>query len=285
MTGRLSMLAGHGELVREGADAALAKGWQVQIVDLVGRDDAANYTTTPASVTKPLSIWMALRKFKPTHICMIGAVKISDRDREGLSGFIRGKNRGAKAKASGSGGGGDSAMSQLGKLLEFATGAKVVGIHEIVEDLLAPGGMIAGPKLNKKNTAQAAQSMQWARAVGQLDAGQVIVTAGTRIIAIEDIAGTDALMARVGEYRRQGMTGDGSAPLMLTKCRKPGQSGNIDMPAIGPDTVENAARAGIATIVVQSQQTLLISRGIFAQRAMELGVSVIGIEADDTNDG
>lgn len=276
------MLAGHGQLVLEGAEAALADEWRVQIVDLVGRDDVGHLDTVSASAANPISIWLALRKFKPTHICMVGAVRLSDRDRDGLAGFLRGKTGRSRTGAPGSTG--DGAMSQLSRLLEFATGAKVLGIHQIATGLLAPSGGVAGPKLGKRALAQAAASMKLARRVGHLDAGQAIVTAGSRIISAEDIAGTDALIDRVGQYREQGMTGDGSDPLVLTKCRKPGQTSHIDLPAIGPDTVERAARAGIATIVVQSQNTLLISRQDMVERANALGVSVIGIEADEQGD-
>lgn len=278
MVQRLAMLAGHGQLVREGADAALADDWLVQVIDLVGRDDISDLQPVSASPTNPVSIWLELRKFKPTHICMIGAVNLSDSDRAGIAGFLRGKSKSAyRGKA---GPGGDSAMSQLSRLLEFSTGAKVVGIHQIVGGLLAPAGLIAGPPLSKQSMEHAAFALKTARAVGELDAGQAIVTAGSRIIAIEDIAGTDALITRVGEYRRQGMTGDGVDPLVLTKCRKPGQLGTIDLPAIGPDTIDLAARSGIATIVVQSQHTLLISRQALIDRADELGVSIVGLEAE-----
>lgn len=282
MVRRLSMLAGRGHLVREGADAALANDWMVQIIDLVGRDDMAPFQPVSASPRNPLSIWMALRKFKPTHICMIGAVSLSDGDREGLAGFLRLKGKSSGQATSGSKG--DGALSQLSRLLEFATGAQVVGIHQIVDGLLAPKGLIAGPKLKKRTAELVSSTMHLARCVGQLDAGQAIVTAGDRIIAIEDIAGTDALLFRVGTYASDGLTGDGLAPLILTKCRKPGQPANIDLPAIGPDTIELAARAGIATIVVQADQTLLISREQITARAIELGVSVVGIEADDQID-
>lgn len=283
MKRRLSLLAGQGQLVLDGARAALADDWEVQVVNLVGREDLGDIDNVAASPTNPLSIWMALRRFGPSHICMIGAVRLSDGDREGLTRFLRGKAPTGPRTAVRSAG--DGALSQLSRLLEFSTGAKVVGIHEIVDGLLAPAGAIGGPKPGAEMLRLARQSMQLARKVGELDAGQSIVTAGGRLIAIEDIAGTDALIDRVGEYWRAGLAGDGTDPLVLTKCRKPGQSGAIDLPAIGPETVIRAGKAGIATIAVQSGHTLLISREELVRQAEVANVSVVGVEADERPDG
>ncbi len=283
MKQRLSLLAGHGQLVLDGARAALADNWEVQVVNLVGRDDLGDVDSVSASPTNPLSIWMALRKFSPSHICMIGAVRLSDGDREGLAKFLRGKAPGGPRTSKRTSG--DGALSQLSRLLEFSTGAKVVGIHEIVDGLLAPAGHIAGPRLNVAGLETAQFNMRLARQVGALDAGQSLVTCGGRIVAIEDIAGTDALIDRVAEYKRTGLAGDGSEPLVLTKCRKPGQSGAIDLPAIGPETVLRAAKAGVATIVVQSGHTLLISREEIVREADAANVSIVGVEADEQPDG
>lgn len=274
MTRRLSLLAGHGQLVREAADAALAKSWAVQVIDLVGRPDISDLDTTQTPPSNPLGIWMALRKFKPTHICMIGAVRLSDGDRHGLMRFLHGKSKNSPTP-------GDSGLSKLAGMLEFTTGASVVGIHQIVNGLLAPSGRIAGPALSSKSQSAARHAMQTAHAVGHLDAGQAIVMAGERVIAIEDIAGTDALVERVRQFTRDGLTGDGIDPLVLAKCRKPGQPVNVDLPAIGPDTIERAHEAGISVIAVQTGQTLLIGRETIIARAELLGVSVMGIDADN----
>ena len=49
--------------------------------------------------------------------------------------------------------------------------------------------------------------------------------------------------------RRRGLAG------VLVKAPKPGQEERVDMPTIGPDTVESAARAGLAGIAVAAGQS------------------------------
>jgi DUF1009 family protein len=123
--------------------------------------------------------------------------------------------------------------------------------------------------------------MRLARNAGALDLGQAVVVAGRRAIATEDIAGTDALLARVQKFRRLGLTADGASPLVLAKCAKPDQPKFVDLPAIGPVTVTKAHRAGISLIAVEAGATLLIERGKLAQLAATARIVILGLAATD----
>ena len=59
---------------------------------------------------------------------------------------------------------------------------------------------------------------------------------------VEGIEGTDALIARCGALRREGRGG------VLVKLAKPGQDRRIDLPTLGPATIEAVARAGLSGI-------------------------------------
>src|SRR5690606_5825149 len=116
---------------------------------------------------------------------------------------------------------------------------------------------------------------------GFLDLGQAVVVAGQRAIATEDIAGTDALLARVKRFRRLGLSADGNSPLVLAKCVKPEQPRYVDLPAIGPVTIVKARRAGIGTIAVEAGATLLIQRQRLAAAADAMGITVLGLALPD----
>ena len=47
---------------------------------------------------------------------------------------------------------------------------------------------------------------------------------------------------------------------MLAKGPKPGQELRVDMPAIGPRTIEQAAAAGLAGVVVEAGAVLVLDR-------------------------
>ena len=47
---------------------------------------------------------------------------------------------------------------------------------------------------------------------------------------------------------------------VLTKGPKPGQELRVDMPAIGPRTIEHAAAAGLAGVAVETGAVLVLDR-------------------------
>ena len=81
-----------------------------------------------------------------------------------------------------------------------------------------------------------------ARAIGALDIGQAAVAIGGRAIALEGIEGTDGLLERVKAAARRTAASPARQRGVLVKCAKPGQELRIDLPTIGPATVDSRAR-------------------------------------------
>ena len=90
--------------------------------------------------------------------------------------------------------------------------------------------------------------------------GQAVVVAGGVCLGVEAVEGTDALLARVAalpeERRRSAPPPSG----VLVKMAKPGQDRRIDLPSIGPRTVEGVARAGLRGIVVEADGANILER-------------------------
>ncbi len=261
-------------MVPEVARAANAAGWDVTIVALVQRADLGEWKQVSARLSNPLGLAVALRKIGPSHICMTGSVDISDREREGLFSFVKKTPKRSHST-------GDTGLSRLIRALEMISGARVIGVHEIVTDLVAPAGLIAGPKLKRGQIDKCRHALYVAGKIGGLDIAQAVVCSGYRVIGVEDIAGTDALIKRVRGFVEQKLTGNGRDALVLAKAKKPRQPLVADLPAIGPDTVKNAHDAGIAIIAVDAGNSLLIDKARLIALADELGVSVLGARADD----
>ncbi|MDP6175104.1 MAG: UDP-2,3-diacylglucosamine diphosphatase LpxI, partial [Rhodospirillales bacterium] len=76
---------------------------------------------------------------------------------------------------------------------------------------------------------------------------------------------------RSRELSRAGVGG------VLVKLKKPGQDRRLDLPAIGPATVEHAVQAGLAGIAVEAGGTLLIDRDTLIEAADAAGLFVVGI--------
>jgi DUF1009 family protein len=75
---------------------------------------------------------------------------------------------------------------------------------------------------------------------------------------------------RKGAARRRGLAG------VLVKAPKPGQEERVDLPTIGPDTVELAAQAGLAGIAVAAGRVLIADRDATIAAAGQHGLFLVG---------
>ena len=152
-------------------------------------------------------------------------------------------------------------------------GIRLVGIHEVAANLLAPPGVYGRVKPDRQARTDIQHGFRIARGIGALDIGQAAIVQQGYVLAVEAAEGTDAMIARAAAYRREGPGG------VLVKVKKPNQERRLDLPAIGVHTVEAAAKAGLRGVAVEAGQALVIDRAAVAAAADALGLFVIGAEA------
>ncbi|MGH1591998.1 LpxI family protein [Methylobacterium phyllosphaerae] len=174
-------------------------------------------------------------------------------------------------------GGGDDRLLRAALALVEEEGHRVIGVHEAAPDLLCP----EGPLGCQKPDAEAAASIRAGRAVlealSSYDLGQAVALAGDRVLAVEGPEGTDRMLARARALgRRPFGLGRAMPATVLVKAPKVGQDRRIDLPAVGPRTVRNAARAGCVGLALEAGGTLVIDRAATAAEADRLGLFVIG---------
>lgn len=155
-------------------------------------------------------------------------------------------------------------------------GMRVVGAHEIVPDLLAPAGILTETKPTIADQRDIAAAAEAALAIGKLDIGQGAIAIGGRVIALEGIEGTEGLLERTGAMRGHGRIA-GKQRGALVKCSKPQQERRADLPAIGPDTMDQLHRAGLAGVAVEAGSCFILDFDQAIARANELGLYVVGI--------
>jgi DUF1009 family protein len=152
-------------------------------------------------------------------------------------------------------------------------GFRIVGVDSILGAALAPEGPFGRLLPDAEAETDIALGLKAARALGALDIGQAVVVQHGVVLGVEAIEGTDALLARCGELRREGPGG------VLVKMAKPGQERRADLPTIGRGTVAAAARAGLRGIAVEAGATLVVDRTAVAAAADEAGLFVVGVAA------
>ena len=178
-------------------------------------------------------------------------------------------------------GGDDRLLSGIASFFE-EQGFRVVGADQIAPDILMPHGVLGLCAPRERDRADIAAGLALLHATGPFDVGQAAVVADNRVLAIEAADGTDEMLAHVAELRRTGRIRTPAGAGVLVKAPKSGQDRRVDMPSIGPSTIESVVRAGLAGIAVVAGSAIVAEPERMAKVADKAKIFVVGIGADGT---
>jgi UDP-2,3-diacylglucosamine hydrolase len=271
---RLGILAGGGGMPVAIAESVLARGREVHIVGIKGAasPEIERFSHTWMSWVEVGRLLEALKQHDCDELVIIGGVR-----RPNLKALRIdwGTIRAAPVLYSLLRGGDDSILSRIARFFE-QHGLKVRGAHEVAPDLLAWPGAIGKVSPNEAARADIAKGLAVLRALGAHDVGQAVVVARGYVLAVEAAEGTDAMLERAAGLRQWG--GASRKTGVLIKRSKPGQDLRVDLPVIGPRTVELASAAGLAGIAVLARHVLLAERARLVSLADRQGLFVYGVE-------
>ena len=166
--------------------------------------------------------------------------------------------------------GDDATLREVLALFE-EEGFAICGAAEIAPALVPAEGLLAG-QITARDQADAARAAAIAEALGRVDVGQACVVAQGICLAAESIAGTDAMLAQVAALP-EGLKPPAAAGRgLLYKAPKPLQDRRIDLPALGPATVEAAARAGLGGIAWEAGGVLALDLPAMQEAAARHGL-------------
>lgn len=270
---KLGILAGGGEIPRSVIAECQDKGIEVFVIAFEGQ-------TEPETVEGQLHIWTrlgaagkilgTLEKHGVQDLVMIGRIQ-----RPSFS-EIRPDIKGAKilAKLGISSLGDDQLLRSLRKVLE-SEGFHIHGAHVFAESLLGANGQQGKTKPRKGDWNDIRRGAEILSHMGAMDVGQSIIVQQGVVLGVEAAEGTDALIQRCADYKRKGRGG------VLVKMAKPGQDHDMDLPTIGPQTIENAASSGLVGIVYQAGATLLLNKEELARLADQHHIFICGIDPQE----
>ncbi|WP_237400883.1 LpxI family protein [Rhodovulum sulfidophilum] len=167
--------------------------------------------------------------------------------------------------------GDDGALRAVIALFE-EDGFEVVGADAVAPGLLPPPGVPTAAQPSEADRRDAARAAAIVAALGASDLGQGAVVAQGLCLAVETLPGTDAMLAWVADVAGACRPDPKGAKGVLCKAPKPGQDRRVDLPAIGPATVEAAYRAGLAGIAVEAGGVLVLEPEETLARADALGL-------------
>jgi UDP-2,3-diacylglucosamine hydrolase len=274
---RLAIVAGWGHLPLYLAEAARASGEDPVIIALSNEANQTfdGFETMTTGVGDLAGIERYIRQKGVDRVVMSGAVKRRPDWRDIRPTFHTLLRVPAVVRTLMSGG--DDAVLQMVIKLFEGMGCRVIGAHEIAPGLLARTGALTAATPSDEDLRDIEQGMRAALALGELDVGQGAVSVGGRVVALEGVEGTDAILDRVASLRGEGRISTRRKGVLVKLC-KPQQDIRADLPAIGISTVENAARAGLAGIAVEAGRALVLDEPAVVAAAQKAGLFVCGID-------
>lgn len=273
LDGPLGIIAGRGVLPAHIAEKAEANGIPVHIVGIRGEADAGigGFPHTWIKWGEVGKLFDALKKSGCKDIVIIGGVNRPNFEniRVDLGALKTLPFLLSLAK-----GGDDHILSRIVGFFE-QKGYRVHGAGDVLPELLVPEGSLAAKSPSTEDQADIKLAFEVVRAMGRLDIGQAAVVANGHVLAVEAAEGTDAMLKRVADIKRQGRS-HGSHAGVLVKAPKPQQEERIDMPTIGVQTVEEAAAAGLSGIAAAAGHVLLANRAGAIDKANAHKLFLIG---------
>jgi UDP-2,3-diacylglucosamine hydrolase len=177
-------------------------------------------------------------------------------------------------------GGDDHLLKGVARIVE-ERGFRLVGAHEVAPEILLPEGILGQMHPNDRDQADIAKGLALLGAMSPFDVGQAVVVADGHVLAVEAAEGTDNMLARIAELRQSGRIAGAKGRGVLVKAAKHGQDQRIDLPSIGPRTIECAAQAGLAGIAVVAGSTIVAEPERIGAVADRARLFVVGVR-DET---
>jgi DUF1009 family protein len=174
---------------------------------------------------------------------------------------------------------GDDQVLRGAVMLLEERGHRVVGAHELAPDLVASHTLTGTRQPGADDHEAIAFGLGLLASLSDFDIGQGAVVDRRHVLAIEGPEGTDRMIRRV-RHLRQSWFGlrrreEGG---VLIKAAKRGQDLRVDMPTIGPRTVREAARAGLAGIAIGAGSTFVLEQEETLRTADRLGLFLIAVD-------
>ncbi|KPQ08073.1 MAG: hypothetical protein HLUCCA12_03085 [Rhodobacteraceae bacterium HLUCCA12] len=150
-------------------------------------------------------------------------------------------------------------------------GLRVAGLAELAPGLLAAQGPLSARAPDPAETSDGRRGTAILEILSPADVGQGCVVAAGQCLAIEAFYGTDAMLAQVAGSRelREPRTGG-----VFVKRAKVGQDMRVDLPAIGPSTIDAAVAARLTGLCLQAGRVVVLEREETLARADAAGLAL-----------
>ncbi len=153
-------------------------------------------------------------------------------------------------------------------------GFEIHGMQDFMPDLLAPEGDIGTVKPSQADMDDIRRGIDVLQHIGSLDIGQAVIVQQGHVLGVEGAEGTDEFIQRCGPLQRKGK------PAVLVKLCKPQQDQSLDLPTIGPQTIDNIISAGFSGVAVHAGSSFIYDLDKVVVKANKANIFITGIDAE-----
>lgn len=162
----------------------------------------------------------------------------------------------------------DSILNAFSKELA-AEGVAIINTAAFSPHLLTPSGVLTVKAPLKEEWDDIEFGWKIAKAMGDLDIGQTVVIKGRAVMAVEAIEGTDEAIRRGGQWAGEGA--------VVVKVSKPQQDMRLDVPVVGPSTLQAMIDSRARVLAVEAERSIIIRRDDLIREAENAGISIVGM--------
>jgi len=266
----LAIISGTGALPRLLAEHCRAINTPYQVVVFVGTDLpwTLEHPVITVQFEKMGAVFAVLKAASCDAVVFAGAMQrphldpaLFDTDGLTLAGILQ--SNGAS--------GDDATLRAIAAFFENA-GFQVQGAQDIRSDIVPTSGVLTKRSPDAPDERDVSRAATIVGMLGRADVGQGAVVAQGICLGLESIQGTDKMLEFVAQTRAGFTPNPNGGQGVLFKAPKSGQDLRFDLPAIGPNTIEQAAQAGLSGIAVPHGGVMILDQGETIARADQLGL-------------
>jgi DUF1009 family protein len=139
-----------------------------------------------------------------------------------------------------------------------------------ITDQLADKGVMTQVNVSDEHSTDIVDGWRVLQRMVALDIGQAVAICHGTVIAVESLEGTDAMIERAGRLNGAGWT--------LLKAPAEHHDMRFDVPAIGPVTIENVAKARGGCIALHAGRVIMIDKPQVIDAAERAGIAIVGVD-------
>jgi DUF1009 family protein len=267
----VGLIAGNLSLPLRAARSVAARGGRLVVVGIRGETDPEVYKLADSHLEIVLGRLGAMADFfaaeRADSVCLVGGV-----GRDNVVGAYEPD---------------EAAVSVMERLPNFQTntilrgladylesrGPRVVSVAELLPELLVRPGLLTSTPIKPDLLADLRLAFSLARELGRLDCGQTAVVSDLVAVALEGADGTDATVRRGSLLSKKRVA--------VAKTVKPGQDRRLDLPVVGPRTIEVLAECRAGALALDASGLIMLDPEECLAMAEAAGLAVVAWESAD----